>query len=96
MPGRASPGSTKGRRQLYCSNAMQCNAMLYSTPHYIMLCVYMRVFMQNDLDEFVIESTLFPSFDALVRRLLEPIWHRISTRSRLLIHDFATLRQIIT
>src|SRR6478609_8077451 len=37
-----------------------------------------RANTQIDIGEFTIENSFFKSFDAIVRRKLDPIWHRVS------------------
>ncbi|RCH96468.1 hypothetical protein CU098_009318, partial [Rhizopus stolonifer] len=48
-----------------------------------------------DLEEFTIENSFFKSFDTLVRRQLDPIWHRVSSASKQLVGDLKVLRQLL-
>ncbi|KAJ2555514.1 DNA repair protein RAD16 [Coemansia sp. RSA 1933] len=41
-----------------------------------------------------VESCLFRYFDAMVRRMLNPHWHRLSPRIRAMVTDLASLRRI--
>ena len=42
-----------------------------------------------------IDTGLTTAFDAIVRRELDPVWHKVSPRSRQLVADLAALRQCI-
>ncbi|GAN08149.1 DNA repair endonuclease XPF [Mucor ambiguus] len=50
---------------------------------------------QIDVGEFTIENSFFKSFDAIVRRQLDPIWHRVSSASKQLVGDLKILRQLL-
>ena len=54
----------------------------------------MRV--QVDVSEFTVENAIYRSFDGIVRQQLDPIWHRVSVRSKQLIGDIKTLRKLLT
>ena len=43
-----------------------------------------------------IDTGLTTAFDVIVRRELDPIWHKVSPRSRQLVADLAALRQCIS
>ena len=43
-----------------------------------------------------IDSGLTTAFDTLIRRELDPIWHKVSPRSRQLVADLGSLRQCIS
>ncbi|KAL4069136.1 hypothetical protein J3A83DRAFT_4096140 [Scleroderma citrinum] len=49
-----------------------------------------------DLDDLTVESTYFKSFDAVVRRQLDPVWHKVGPRTKQLVSDLATLRRLLT
>lgn len=49
-----------------------------------------------DVGEFTIENSFFKSFDAIIRRQLDPIWHRVSPASKQLVGDLKILRQLLT
>lgn len=48
-----------------------------------------------DLDEWSVESALHQNFDSMVRRQLDPVWHRVSFRTRQIARDLTTLREIL-
>ncbi|KAI0002433.1 hypothetical protein BJV74DRAFT_599304 [Russula compacta] len=48
-----------------------------------------------DLDDLNVENAYFRSFDAIVRRQLEPVWHRVGPRTKQLVNDLATLRRLL-
>ena len=54
----------------------------------------MRV--QVDVSEFTVENAIYRSFDGIVRQQLDPIWYRVSVRSKQLIGDIKTLRKLLT
>ncbi|KAJ2654408.1 DNA repair protein RAD16 [Coemansia sp. RSA 1200] len=47
-----------------------------------------------DPDAINVESCLFRYFDAMVKRMLAPYWHRLSPRARGMAADLASLRKI--
>ncbi|KAJ1920686.1 DNA repair protein RAD16, partial [Tieghemiomyces parasiticus] len=49
-----------------------------------------------DLDEVNVENALARSFDAVLKQQLDPVWHRISARTKQLTNDVTTLRRLIT
>lgn len=49
-----------------------------------------------DLDDLTVESAYFKSFDAVVRRQLDPVWHKVGPRTKQLVSDLATLRRLLT
>lgn len=48
-----------------------------------------------DMDEWTADSALHTNFDAIVRRQLDPVWHRISWRTKEIANDLTTLRNIL-
>lgn len=48
-----------------------------------------------ELDDWTLDSTLHKSFDVIVRRQLDPIWHRVSYRTRQIVNDLSVLRTIL-
>ncbi|CAO3677620.1 unnamed protein product [Rhizopus microsporus] len=48
-----------------------------------------------DVGEFTIENSFFKSFDVIVRRQLDPMWHRLSPASKQLVDDLKILRQLL-
>ncbi|KAF8526823.1 hypothetical protein JB92DRAFT_2870207 [Gautieria morchelliformis] len=49
-----------------------------------------------DLDELDIKSAYFRSFDSMVRRQLDPIWHKVGARTKRLVSDLSVLRNLLT
>ena len=48
-----------------------------------------------ELDDWTLDSALHKSFDVIVRRQLDPIWHRVSYRTRQIVNDLTVLRNIL-
>ncbi|KAK6361095.1 hypothetical protein TWF730_004844 [Orbilia blumenaviensis] len=48
-----------------------------------------------DIEDWSVDSALHRSFDILIRRQLEPMWHRVSPRTRQIASDLTTLRTIL-
>jgi DNA excision repair protein ERCC-4 len=48
-----------------------------------------------DVAHLTVENALFKSFDVIVRRQLDPVWHQISRRTKSLVADLRTLRQLL-
>ncbi|KAL0898172.1 hypothetical protein Bca101_082133 [Brassica carinata] len=55
----------------------------------------MRKTNKVDVDDLTVESGLFKSFDEIVRRQLDPIWHTLGKRTRQLVSDLKTLRKLL-
>ncbi|CAJ0752338.1 19747_t:CDS:10 [Entrophospora sp. SA101] len=49
-----------------------------------------------DFEEFTIENALFKSFDIIIRQQLDPVWHRVSMKTKQLVNDLKTLRKLLT
>ncbi|KAA1477388.1 hypothetical protein DENSPDRAFT_933679 [Dentipellis sp. KUC8613] len=49
-----------------------------------------------ELDDLNVENAYFRSFDAIVRRQLDPVWHKVGPRTKQLVSDLATLRRLLT
>lgn len=47
-----------------------------------------------DLD-FSVDSALHRAFDSIVRRQLDPVWHRVSFRTKMIVRDLTMLRTIL-
>lgn len=62
------------------------------------LCLdYLTLFLpQLDLDDFNVENAYFRSFDSIVRRQLDPVWHKVGLKTKQLVSDLATLRSLLT
>lgn len=48
-----------------------------------------------DMDEWTLDSALHRNFDVSIRRQLEPMWHRVSYRTRQIVADLTVLRNIL-
>ncbi|KAJ1579870.1 hypothetical protein NDA12_007357 [Ustilago hordei] len=48
-----------------------------------------------ETDDFSIEHAIFRAFDVMVRRQLDPIWHRVSPKTKQLVGDLTTLRNLL-
>ncbi|QRV78347.1 DNA excision repair protein ERCC-4 [Ceratobasidium sp. AG-Ba] len=48
-----------------------------------------------DLEDISVESAYFRHFDALVRRALAPVWHRVRPATKQLVNDLGTLRSLL-
>ncbi|KAF3934351.1 hypothetical protein ABW20_dc0108167 [Dactylellina cionopaga] len=48
-----------------------------------------------DIEDWSVDSALHRSFDVLIRRQLDPVWHRVSSRTRQIASDLGTLRTIL-
>lgn len=54
------------------------------------------LYYQLDLDELDIKSAYFRSFDAMVRRQLDPVWHKVGARTKRLVADLGVLRNLLS
>ena len=48
-----------------------------------------------DLEQWTLDSALHKSFDLIVRRQFDPIWHRVGYRTRQIVNDLTVLRSIL-
>ncbi|CAK3981501.1 DNA repair [Lecanosticta acicola] len=48
-----------------------------------------------EMDDWNLDSALHRNFDAIVRRQLDPVWHRTSFRTRQIVRDLSMLRTIL-
>ncbi|KAK4690424.1 DNA excision repair protein ERCC-4, partial [Lecanoromycetidae sp. Uapishka_2] len=48
-----------------------------------------------ELDDWTLDSALHRNFDTIVRRQLDPIWHRVSYRTRQIVNDLSVLRSML-
>jgi len=48
-----------------------------------------------ELEDWTLDSALHRSFDFIIRRQLDPIWHRVSYRTRQIVNDLTVLRSIL-
>ena len=48
-----------------------------------------------EMDDWTLDSALHTNFDAIVRRQLDPVWHRVSWRTKQIANDLTVLRSIL-
>uniref|UniRef100_K7K4W9 ERCC4 domain-containing protein n=1 Tax=Glycine max TaxID=3847 RepID=K7K4W9_SOYBN len=48
-----------------------------------------------DVEDSTVENGLFKSFDEIVRRQLDPIWHTLGKKTKQLVSDLKTLRKLL-
>jgi len=48
-----------------------------------------------DMENWDVESALHKSFDVIVRRQLDPVWHRVSAKTRQVVGDLKELREML-
>jgi DNA excision repair protein ERCC-4 len=48
-----------------------------------------------EMDDWNLDSALVKNFDAIVRRQLEPNWHRVSWKTRQIVNDLTVLRGLL-
>ena len=48
-----------------------------------------------DMGDWTLDSALHRSFDIVIRRQLDHIWHRVSFRTRQIVNDLTDLRAIL-
>jgi DNA excision repair protein ERCC-4 len=48
-----------------------------------------------DMEDWTPDAALHRNFDVTVRRLLDPIWHRVSWKTRTIVNDLSLLRRIL-
>ena len=48
-----------------------------------------------EMDDWNVDSALHKSFDMIVRRQLDPVWHRVSWKTRQIVNDLTVLRGIL-
>ena len=48
-----------------------------------------------EMEDWTLDSALHQNFDAIVRRQLDPVWHRVSWRTKQIANDLSTLRTIL-
>ncbi|KAA1127194.1 hypothetical protein PGTUg99_030419 [Puccinia graminis f. sp. tritici] len=49
-----------------------------------------------EVDDLTIDNALHRSFDQIIRNQLNPIWHRVSFKTKQLVSDLKTLRQLLS
>lgn len=48
-----------------------------------------------DLDEINVENALFKNFEQMIRTQLDPVWHRVSNKTKSLVSDLKMLRKLL-
>jgi DNA excision repair protein ERCC-4 len=48
-----------------------------------------------DVEDLTVDKGLFKSFDEIVRRQLDPIWHTLGKKTKQLVADLRTLRKLL-
>ena len=84
---------------MYDYNALGVEACEYYGTFSIMFVSESRLdtlAVQLDLDDLTIDNAYFRSFDMVVRRILDPVWHKVGPRTKQLVSDLATLRRLLT
>lgn len=66
---------------------------MFDFIHLVSPCLLIRE--QLDLDDINIENAYFRSFDSIVRRQLDPVWNKVGPRTKQLVGDLATLRNLL-
>ncbi len=51
--------------------------------------------LQLDTDEMTVEYAITRGFDKIVKLHLDPVWHQLGTKTKLLISDLKTLRLLL-
>ncbi|PWA97638.1 restriction endonuclease, type II-like superfamily protein [Artemisia annua] len=55
----------------------------------------MRKTNKVDVEDLTVENGLFKSFDEIVKRQLDPIWHTLGKKTKQLVSDLRTLRKLL-
>lgn len=48
-----------------------------------------------DIEDWTVDSALHQDFDVAIRRQLEHMWHRVTSRTKQIVSDLAVLRSIL-
>lgn len=48
-----------------------------------------------EMEDWNLDSALHKQFDLVVRRQLNPVWHRVGWRTKLIVHDLTVLREML-
>ena len=48
-----------------------------------------------ELEDWTVDSALHKNFDVIIRRQLDPVWHRVSYKTRQIVADLTTLRGML-
>ncbi|KAJ7062873.1 hypothetical protein C8F01DRAFT_985778 [Mycena amicta] len=55
-----------------------------------------RSYSTIELDELTVENAYFRSFDVIVRRQLDSVWHKTGPKTKQLVSDLGVLRRLLT
>jgi len=51
--------------------------------------------LQLDTADLTLENGLFKSFDVIIKRQLESVWHKTGPKTKQLVADLRTLRSLL-
>jgi len=51
--------------------------------------------LQLDTDDITVENAVAKNFDKVIRMLVDPVWHQLSAKTKQLIADLKTLREML-
>ena len=71
------------------------NAILDATESCLVELKRSLVGLGLDIEDWSVDSALHREFDKILRRQLDPLWHRISRKARQIVGDIALLRQLL-
>lgn len=54
-----------------------------------------KLYAQIDIDFWNLDSAMSQNFDFIVRKQMDPIWHRLSSKTKRDVFDLTTLRQLL-
>ena len=76
-------------------NLVRTEALKHHGSFHIHLAFWSHGPLQLDLDDFSVENAYFRSFDIIVRRQLDVVWHKVGPKTKQLVNDLATLRRLL-
>lgn len=87
-----------GVEELLIGTTQRMRMIQFSLMEIIQTCLsdLIRANPSLDVKEFNIESAVTQNFDQQIRRQLDPIWHRVSLKSRQLVTELRLLRELLT
>ncbi|KAL0961548.1 hypothetical protein HGRIS_006487 [Hohenbuehelia grisea] len=81
-----SPGMTKAMEDIHHA-VIECMTLT--------LAELKRSNTAIDLDDFNVENAYFRSFELVVRKQLDSVWHKVGPRTKQLVNDLGTLRRLL-
>ena len=48
-----------------------------------------------EIEDLTIDNAMYKSFDAILRSLLDPVWHKASAKTKQLVSDLGVLRDLL-